>query len=122
MGSDVTDFDLAFATNEFQSTLPHGERHFLGSKTLNFNLFQSTLPHGERPTNWKEDVLLCLFQSTLPHGERPHACLYGNIYDPVSIHAPAWGATQLKSYTFQQMKVSFHAPAWGATGFNRRTV
>ena len=35
--------------------------------------------------------------------------------DPVSIHAPAWGATPLVQQYMQQEAVSIHAPAWGAT-------
>ncbi len=33
----------------------------------------------------------------------------------VSIHAPAWGATQRLCRTAQITDVSIHAPAWGAT-------
>ena len=34
---------------------------------------------------------------------------------PVSIHAPAWGAT-IREYGYPLIsKVSIHAPAWGAT-------
>ena len=33
----------------------------------------------------------------------------------VSIHAPAWGATQRHISTHLQILVSIHAPAWGAT-------
>ncbi len=33
----------------------------------------------------------------------------------VSIHAPAWGATQGKAFSHAQESVSIHAPAWGAT-------
>ena len=33
----------------------------------------------------------------------------------VSIHAPAWGATKVKSNNFTCENVSIHAPAWGAT-------
>ena len=33
----------------------------------------------------------------------------------VSIHAPAWGATQGQGLTNKIIKVSIHAPAWGAT-------
>ena len=50
----------------------------------------------------------------------------------VSIHAPAWGATQIAIFDLANLKVSIHAPAWGATwqlvidlighhGFNPRT-
>ncbi|GBC63955.1 hypothetical protein DENIS_4955 [Desulfonema ishimotonii] len=34
-----------------------------------------------------------LFQSTRPHGARHQNIPYHNPYRPVSIHAPAWGAT-----------------------------
>ena len=33
----------------------------------------------------------------------------------VSIHAPAWGATQQMYNQFTDVRVSIHAPAWGAT-------
>ena len=36
----------------------------------------------------------------------------------VSIHAPAWGATELKTHYFRPRPVSIHAPAWGATLFD----
>ena len=34
---------------------------------------------------------------------------------PVSIHAPAWGATHVRSIAQDVGEVSIHAPAWGAT-------
>ena len=34
---------------------------------------------------------------------------------PVSIHAPAWGATQALLRVLHLLLVSIHAPAWGAT-------
>ena len=33
----------------------------------------------------------------------------------VSIHAPAWGATENRYYIYSKHPVSIHAPAWGAT-------
>ena len=33
----------------------------------------------------------------------------------ISIHAPAWGATELHRIVFNQLLISIHAPAWGAT-------
>ena len=33
----------------------------------------------------------------------------------VSIHAPAWGATDWAAHERQSLQVSIHAPAWGAT-------
>ena len=55
--------------------------------------FQSTHPRGVRhPTAWR---FLCPF--------------------PVSIHAPAWGATEDQPKVLRHLDVSIHAPAWGAT-------
>ena len=34
----------------------------------------------------------------------------------ISIHAPAWGATQGRQLVFRMLVISIHAPAWGATG------
>jgi len=34
---------------------------------------------------------------------------------PVSIHAPAWGATSTLKLALADEQVSIHAPAWGAT-------
>ena len=33
----------------------------------------------------------------------------------ISIHAPAWGATECVDVTYEAEKISIHAPAWGAT-------
>ena len=44
--------DTPAATDEFQSTLPHGERHTPGFAKAFFEAFQSTLPHGERPNHY----------------------------------------------------------------------
>ena len=37
------------------------------------------------------------------------------VQDHVSIHAPAWGATNADWVIALRGKVSIHAPAWGAT-------
>ena len=37
---------------------------------------------------------------------------------PVSIHAPAWGATFSTFAPIMPLSVSIHAPAWGATAAN----
>ena len=55
--------------------------------------FQSTRPHGARPINDQLASLLHLFQSTRPHGARPILFFGSHGSFPVSIHAPAWGAT-----------------------------
>ena len=35
----------------------------------------------------------------------------------ISIHAPAWGATECHPHVGHNRHISIHAPAWGATGF-----
>ena len=35
---------------------------------------------------------------------------------PISIHAPAWGATWVLDKDCSLVLISIHAPAWGATG------
>ena len=80
----------------FQSTPPHGERR--GSEGYvcpSISLFQSTPPHGERLLiNVSAYADSKLFQSTPPHGERPNAtAAYPQDRLAVSIHAPARGAT-----------------------------
>ena len=36
-------------------------------------------------------------------------------YNPISIHAPAWGATLYLKDIVDSVEISIHAPAWGAT-------
>ena len=58
------------------------------------------------------------FQSTRPRGARlPTAGSRGDQDSDVSIHAPAWGATNYGMVTDLFEYVSIHAPAWGATRF-----
>ena len=107
----------------FQSALPRGERpgcstslHLRRDQT-----FQSALPRGERPSplsNWISSRALA-FQSALPRGERPaqHEPHRARRRSPVSIRAPAWGATQYaeRDALERYVRVSIRAPAWGAT-------
>ena len=58
--------------------------------------FQSTLPRGERrdePVDWL--AVRVVFQSTLPRGERLIELRHCLPHDHVSIHAPARGATPM---------------------------
>ena len=98
----------------FQSTLPHGERRGAGlgerfgeisihapawGATCGLALaacvgrFQSTLPHGERLRGFGLFRTVDIFQSTLPHGERLDLRPPEESVKAISIHAPAWGAT-----------------------------
>ena len=106
--------------------------------------FQSTHPHGVRP----RPIMPCRkragFQSTHPHGVRQGAILGVDADEIISIHAPAWGATEMyrryDTYAkiFQSTHphgvrpilsasfivkgdISIHAPAWGATSMTALT-
>ena len=100
--------------DRFQSTLPPGERPREGIQTAMDNLFQSALPRGERHGQAEIFINGSIFQSTLPPGERlatetmvsesfdfnprsregnDPSCEYGFVSYPISIHAPARGAT-----------------------------
>ena len=56
-----------------------------------------------------------VFQSTHPRGVRPLLQASPDLRASVSIHAPAWGATQDLEEPLPLSLVSIHAPAWGAT-------
>ncbi len=59
------------AQEQFQSTLPHEERHAdWRCRKVGWLKFQSTLPHEERHETYKEYDFIVMFQSTLPHEER----------------------------------------------------
>ncbi len=60
----------------FQSTLPRGERHHMGSYIQTDDVFQSTLPRGERPYPFAAFQERQVFQSTLPRGERRRSTGY----------------------------------------------
>ncbi len=48
MGSDIADKSNDRQIDQFQSTLPHGERLDQLLAVISHDVFQSTLPHGER--------------------------------------------------------------------------
>ncbi|SDT03380.1 hypothetical protein SAMN05444162_2904 [Paenibacillaceae bacterium GAS479] len=128
-------------TEEFQSTLPHGERLSRHGTVVGVVAFQSTLPHGERRNSTR--VLGAIpdgfqstlphgerlrfnplngegvkFQSTLPHGERqptvtPSLCMSG--FNPRS----RTGSDAMDSARADMERVSIHAPARGATVMGR---
>ena len=100
----------------FQSTHPRGVRPVLFVRRIwRAVRFQSTHPRGVRLIRRYFPSSIREFQSTHPRGVRPHyhAILF-NVH-PVSIHAPAWGATLARKQKLPANLVSIHAPAWGAT-------
>ena len=122
----------------FQSTLPRGERPSLLVNEIrsicisihapargathvdgvngNVDIFQSTLPRGERHAEYQELSDQIKFQSTLPRGERPRPNPFKLPAFPISIHAPARGATAIYDAYSAGKTISIHAPARGATG------
>ena len=56
--------------------------------------FQFTLPRGERRVDRVREDCGVGFQFTLPRGERRAVAGVGAVEGLVSIHAPAWGATE----------------------------
>ena len=100
---------------EFQSTLPQGERLCMAFGKSVYVEFQSTLPQGERHMIHFQVSIIREFQSTLPQGERrqrsfnlpsspdfnprSHKGSDGDLSKDadcreISIHAPTRGATQ----------------------------
>ena len=78
--------------------------------------FQSTHPRGVRRLSWMPTGATMLgFQSTHPRGVRLQQVQHIPAKRLVSIHAPAWGATQQRVLFDLAADVSIHAPAWGAT-------
>ena len=115
MGRDVSNINGLKMIFRFQSTRPHGARQAAVCSDAISVEFQSTRPHGAR--------LLCSTIKQLNRRFNPRARMgrdqgatnndYGFVI--VSIHAPAWGATNLRGYLVTVSDVSIHAPAWGAT-------
>ena len=102
---------------EFQSTLPHGERHrrrlFLCLKQK----FQSTLPAGGATcTSQAVNFPTVQFQSTLPAGGATYFLWSIWIRRHISIHAPRRGERQISEPT-RLPSASFQStlPAGGAT-------
>ena len=102
----------------FQSTLPHGERHWRNRIWSDGKRFQSTLPHGERL-----DASSAV-SSTDGFNPRSRTGSDRNVNETlqkliVSIHAPARGATLRPATYWHMLPVSIHAPARGATTTKR---
>ena len=140
MGRDTQSSGYLFASFPFQSTRPHGARQGFIFCSCAVSSFQSTRPHGARHPTGEVVDLDGMFQSTRPHGARrllvASASFTSSSFNPrarmgrdhfftsfllilyhVSIHAPAWGATQQSCAFRPRIPVSIHAPAWGATPF-----
>ena len=77
--------------------------------------FQSTLPRGERRRTSAVGNCRKRFQSTLPRGERRATSFVVIRTNIISIHAPTRGATMSQEKFNAMMAISIHAPTRGAT-------
>ena len=79
--------------------------------------FQSTRPRGARLA-YRLYTLVHSGFNPRAHVGRDKAAQQWQATDPVSIHAPTWGATSYScTYTIIRI-VSIHAPTWGATAYS----
>ena len=142
-GATAFSFSSFLQGEEFQSTHPRGVRLHQAFRHILVYMFQSTHPRGVRRRpgasalcRWSRfnprtrvgcDLRkrrsmygLAVFQSTHPRGVRQAAPWQQPPAKTVSIHAPAWGATEPPVWLGFEEQVSIHAPAWGATSSERR--
>ena len=113
-GATVTSFSapLPFV---FQSTLPRRERHKYILSASIVRYFNPRSRGGSDSVFVPGFVLRSIFQSTLPRRERrlPYPVLH--LWNCISIHAPAEGATLFIRSQLLNYHISIHAPAEGAT-------
>ena len=99
----------------FQFALPRGERRYAHSIRRTHGRFQFALPRGERPVAVGVGGEVEGFQFALPRGERRRVEYCACRNSPVSIRAPARGATLSPPGGARIAVVSIRAPARGAT-------
>ena len=100
----------------FQSTLPHGERPVPAVFEVTLPLkFQSTLPHGERLLGATKGDFVDEFQSTLPHGERLWSFWVTFTAINFNPRSRMGSDAHLARVCLNAARISIHAPAWGAT-------
>ena len=78
----------------FQSTLPRRERPFILPEFCYFLYFNPRSREGSDECVASHNSSRILFQSTLPRRERPFTITSNPSTSPISIHAPAKGATR----------------------------
>ena len=101
---------------EFQSTRPRGARRSQArQKTSMRRGFNPRAREGRDVRKHALSLIIKRFQSTRPRGARRVCRGDAGRVQPVSIHAPARGATRATSIRWPLTRVSIHAPARGAT-------
>ena len=97
VGSDASNWAASVPTARFQSTLPRGERLTATMHFLFTSKFQSTLPRGERRQFVSRRAVSFSFN---PRSRVGSDCALLSVCPKslyVSIHAPAWGATPVRT-------------------------
>ena len=116
-GSDQSDQPSAFLHPVFQSTLPRGERP--GCVVYHKNSNRDFNPRSREGSDQKGIRGECLQPDFNPRSREGSDLLLGRdmqLSRPISIHAPARGATFTPDvWTGRQLGISIHAPARGAT-------
>ena len=98
----------------FQFTLPRGERHSLRPRSHLWQGFNSRSRVGsDRPRRRRRRAQRCFNSRSRVGSDRGRSETVAD--GGVSIHAPAWGATDGGRRDPKRPRVSIHAPAWGAT-------
>ena len=131
MGRDFPDKVKDHIGREFQFTRPHGARHTHEYITVWAETFQFTRPHGARQCGANPAGAGCSgFNSRARMGRDVGRDAGGRKPRPVSIHAPAWGATRRADYRSPDGRFQFTRPhgarpigfeyARGANSFNSR--
>ena len=100
---------------QFQSTLPRGERQQAHKNAVELAKFQSTLPRGERLFQGFRMVGTQSFQSTLPRGERPTTERARQQLDNFNPRSHEGSDGEEREETVAWNKISIHAPTRGAT-------
>ena len=100
----------------FQSTLPRRERLQSPPARVVVLLFQSTLPRRERRYNMMAPLCGRDFNPRSREGSDVAPPVRSAVLQPISIHAPAKGATSFDQPAHLAKQISIHAPAKGATG------
>ena len=106
MGSDTPRWSLALFAGYFNPRSRMGSDYLGIQSSGTEKKFQSTLPHGERHLVKRRHVAVAYFNPRSRMGSDPIGINIVISGDVISIHAPAWGATQgnaarMVAYQFQ---------------------
>ncbi len=96
VGRDLENMKPIFSCFGFNPRARVGRDTLVAAVLASFSEFQSTRPRGARPFCAGHELSASVFQSTRPRGARPDTLPAVRGKGAVSIHAPAWGATQFE--------------------------